>query len=562
MSIIHLNQIKKRIETDIAPHIDMSDQKHGSQTFQDILLSRGLAAYSVYHLAGCEPKEAATSIVDGGDDNGIDAIYLDESESKLYLVQSKWIHDGRGEPDNASVKKFISGIHDLLSLNFDRFNQKIIARQDEISNALSNAGLQILAILVHTGNAELSKHSDRDFKDLLSEVNDASEILSWMPLNQGLLHKSLTEDLNSPISADIAIRYWGKVEEPRYAIYGQVSAIDLAKIWHEHKDRVVAKNLRGALGDTDVNTEIRESLEKHPELFWYFNNGVTATASAVEKLAIGGGKHDLGYFHCEGIHIVNGAQTVSTIGKYLERHPNADLSECYVQFRVVSLQDGGEEFGDEVTKTNNRQNKIESRDFVSQDPEQKRIRNELLIDDIHYQIMRSDDLPRGENVFDLQDSTTALACSSGEIALVVTLKSQIGKLWEDITKRPYKALFNPSVSGLYVWRCIQTQRLIDAAIDRERPRYKKPREAKILTYGNRLIAAIVFEKLPVSKFSDPNFDFEKNINSEKIAEIANFAIPLTVTHLARFFSNAMIPTFFKNQTKCRGVYEAVSRQLN
>lgn len=141
MSIIHLNQMKRRIETDIAPYVDMSDQKQGSQTFNDILLSRGLAAYSVYHLAGCDPKEAATSIGDGGDDNGIDAIYLDESESKLYLVQSKWIHDGRGEPDNASVKKFISGIHDLLSLNFDRFNKKIIARQDEISNALSNAGL-------------------------------------------------------------------------------------------------------------------------------------------------------------------------------------------------------------------------------------------------------------------------------------------------------------------------------------------------------------------------------------------------------------------------------------
>jgi hypothetical protein len=65
---------------------------------------------------------------------------------------------------------------------------------------------------------------------------------------------------------------------------------------------------------------------------------------------------------------VNGAQTVSTIGRYLEKNPTADLSDCYVQFRVVSLEDGGEEFGDEVTKTNNRQNKIEARDFVSQCP--------------------------------------------------------------------------------------------------------------------------------------------------------------------------------------------------
>lgn len=444
-------------------------------------------------------------------------------------------------------------------MNLDRFNEKVNARQDEIGNILSNAGLQIVVILVHTGTSDLSIHSTRDFEDLLGNINDASEILSWLPLNQGLLHKSLTEDLNSPIAADIAIHYWGKVQEPRYAIYGQVNAADLAKIWLDYKDRVVAKNLRGALGDTDVNSEIRESLEKRPDLFWYFNNGVTATASHVEKLSIGGGKHELGYFHCEGIHIVNGAQTVSTIGRFIEKNPKADLSDCYVQFRVVSLEDGGEEFGDEVTKTNNRQNKIEARDFVSQDPEQKRIKTELLIDDVHYQIMRSDDLPRGGNVFDLQDSTTALACASGDVALVVTLKSQIGKLWEDISKRPYKALFNPSVSGLFVWRCIQAQRLIDEAIDRQRPKYRKPRESKILTYGNRLIASIVFSKLPVKKFDDPKFDFDAEVNASTVMNILNVAVYGVVNYLQRFFSNAMIPTFFKNQTKCREVYDAVVR---
>lgn len=561
MSIIHINQIRKRLDSLFKTLIDMSDQKHGTKTYEDMLLSRSLAAYAIHHLAGCEALDAAESVIDGTNDNGIDAIYFDESETKLYVVQAKWIYDGRGEPDNASVKKFIAGIHDLLSLNLDRFNKKVIDRQDEIGNILGNAGLQIIAILVHTGNAETSTHSLRDFDDLLKDVNDASEILSWIPLNQALLHKSLTEDLNSPITADIAIHYWGKVQEPRYAIYGQVAAADLAKVWLDYKDRVLAKNLRGALGDTDVNTEIRSSLEKNPELFWYFNNGVTATATHVEKLPLGGGKHELGYFHCEGMHIVNGAQTVSTIGRFLERNPSADLSNCFVQFRVVSLEDGGEEFGDEVTKTNNRQNKIEARDFVSQDPEQKRIRTELLIDDVHYQIMRSDDLPRGGNVFDLQDSTTAIACASGDIALVVTLKSQIGKLWEDTSKRPYISLFNPSVSGLYVWRCIQTQRMIDIEIDRQRPRFRKPRESKILTYGNRLISALIFTKIPVSKFDDPKFDFEKEVAEDAVASLVGLTTPMVVLHVQRFFSNSMIPTFFKNQTKCREVFEIVGRNM-
>ena len=510
-------------------------------------------------MTDCPPEDAAGSIVDGGDDNGIDAIYFDDVESKLYVVQSKWIYNGTGEPDNGSIKKFTAGIRDLLALNLDRFNEKVNSRAEEISATLENASLQVVAIVVYTGNAKLSKHSTRDFDDLLEEVNDAGEILTYRSINQSLLHQSLTQDLNSPITAVIPIHYWGKVQEPRYAIYGQVNAADLGSIWLEHKERLMAKNLRSALGETEVNSEIRESLEKSPELFWYYNNGVTATADSVDKSAKGGGKHELGHFQCEGIHIVNGAQTVSTIGRYLEKNPTADLSECFVQFRVVSLADGGEEFGDAVTRTNNRQNKIEARDFVSQDPEQKRIKNELLIDDIHYQIMRSDDMARGASVFDLQDSTTALACASGDISLVVILKSNIGRLWEDISKRPYRSLFNPSVSGLFVWRCIQTQRLIDDAIEAQRPRFKKPRDSKILNYGNRLLAAIAFNKLPVKKFDDPAFDFEEHVNAELVHQIMYGVSFAAVTYVQRFFPKSFIPPLFKNQAKCREIYSSVSR---
>ena len=84
MSVIHINQIRKRLETLFRPYMDMSDQKVGTKSYEDMFLSRSLAAYAVHHLAGCEPEEAAASLVDGGNDNGIDAIYFDESEAKLY----------------------------------------------------------------------------------------------------------------------------------------------------------------------------------------------------------------------------------------------------------------------------------------------------------------------------------------------------------------------------------------------------------------------------------------------------------------------------------------------
>ena len=556
MSVVHLNQIRTRLDSLFSGKIDMSDQTVGTDTYAHMFLSRALAAYAVHHLSECSTEDAAKSIVDGSNDNGIDAIYFDQVDSRLYIVQSKWIQSGKGEPDNGSIKKFTSGIRDLLFLNFDRFNSKIQGMAEEITESLTSAGLEIVAVLVHSGSSGLAEPSTRDFQDLLAEVNDPTEVLTWRLINQGLLHQSLTDTLDSPITAEVAIRHWGQLQEPRLAIYGQVNAADLAKLWIDNPDRLVARNLRGSLGDTEVNNEIRGSLESRPELFWYLNNGVTATASNVEKLAVGGGRHDFGVFRCEGINIVNGAQTVSTIGRYVAKFgAEAELSNCYVQFRVISLQDANADFGNEVTRTNNRQNKIEARDFVSQDGEQQRIRAELAIEGVQYQIMRSDDLPRGKTVFDLQDSTAALTCASGNISLVVLLKSQIGKLWEDINKAPYRYLFNESVSGLYVWNCIQTQRLIDAAIDGQRSRYSKPKESKILMYGNRVIAALVFKEIPTNKFGDPSFNFSSEITEERINELSMNTVFRVINFVHRFYGKSMIPTLFKNQTKCRDIYE-------
>lgn len=538
----------------------MSDQKIASETFEDIQRSRALAAYMVHHLTACSPEDAAGSIVDGGDDNGLDAIYFHEPEETLYIVQSKWIKDGKGEPDNGSVKKFCSGVSDLLSQSYDRFNKKVQDKSGEIDEVLGIPSLKITVVLVHTGASDLSPISTRDFNDLDKETNDASDVLSWTVVNQKRLHLSLTEDLNSPVTVELPIQNWGKLEEPQKAIFGTVAASDLGQVWLDFKDRLLAKNLRGALGDSDVNKEIKATLQSKPEQFWYFNNGITATAKKITKLPKGGGKHELGYFHCEDFHVVNGAQTVSTIGQFIAKNENFDLSACLVQLRVIELGEDGETFGDEVTRTNNRQNKIDAKDFVSQDGEQKRIRTELLIDKINYQIMRREDSIKGERDFDLVDSTTALACASGDVAIVVTLKNQIGRLWEDLSKAPYKALFNPNVSGTYVWNCVQAQRLVDIAIEASRLNTKTQREHRILTSGNRLISAAVFKLMNTGRFDDQRFVFSDYIDSARTSEAVNLIVFTALDYMQRFYSKAMIPNFFRNQSKSRELFDFVVRQ--
>lgn len=561
MSIIHVNQLKARLKELFTGQIDLSDCKDKSpEDVESIFLSRALAAYTAHHLIGMQPSVAGAAIVDGYNDNGIDAIAFDESQSKLLLVQSKWSKEGKGEPDNGSIKKFVSGIRDLLSMNFDRFNTRVQSRVDEIEGILSSPATKIIAILAHTGTSKLSVHSQRDFDDLKDEVNDAGEILEIEVLDQAKLHKSLTESLNNPITADLTIRYWGKRQDPSLAIYGQICASDLAKLWADHKDRLLAKNLRGSLGEkTDVNAEIRDTLANFPEKFWYFNNGITAIASSVRKLAMGGGENDLGIFHCKDLYVVNGAQTISTIGRFAEKEPNSSLDKCFVQIRVVALDTADENFGDDITRTNNRQNRIDSRDFVSQDVEQKRIKSELAIDGIQYVIMRSDELFSDVSSFDLQESTTALACASLDIAVIVQLKGQIGKIWDDLTKPPYKLLFNSGTTGLYTWKCVQISRKIENELAFFEKSYSTLREQKIVKYGNRLIAGLVFREIDPSYLNDPNMEIAKYASDEYIKEMTSSYAKKVVAYVQQEYSNAMIPNLFKNQTKSRDVFVNVPK---
>lgn len=258
--------------------------------------------------------------------------------------------------------------------------------------------------------------------------------------------------------------------------------------------------------------------------------------------------------------MVNGAQTVSTIGQFVEKNPSVDLSACYVQFRVIQLGEAGEEFGDEITRTNNRQNKIEARDFVSQDEQQKRIRTELLIENIQYQIMRRDDQPKGDKIFDLHDSTTALACATNDIVIIVALKNQIGKLWDDLSKAPYRTLFNPNVSSLYVWNCVQVQRLIDTALEVRRSKTKSSREDNILASGNRVVSGLIFRLIQANRLSDQNFVLQNFVDGERVQNAANTVTESMLDFMRDFHPRAMIPNFFRNQAKSRELYDSLSRK--
>jgi hypothetical protein len=281
---------------------------------------------------------------------------------------------------------------------------------------------------------------------------------------------------------------WTYIAAPFPAYCGTIDGLQLKEWWIKHGKRVVAANIRHSLGATDVNSQIPQTASSTPEKFWYFNNGITLVAEDVAKAPAGAASHAAGLFRFNGASIVNGAQTVSSLSRVVD---DTNLGKVRVSIRVVLLNAAPEGFGEDVARTNNLQNRIETRDFVAQDPEQKRIREEMAIEGVDYQFVRSEESNVGATSCELVEVTTALACASADSGLAVQIKTGIGRFFVDLGKPPCKTLFNPSTSGAKAFNATVMNRAIENWIERRKRGLAKrsgPQWGE-LVHGNRALAA-------------------------------------------------------------------------
>jgi hypothetical protein len=559
MSKVHINHLKAGIKKLFESKIDLSDSKKKPFAEQEkLFLSRGLAAYTLYVLAGADINSAANTIIDGYGDNGIDAIFFDKQNKTLWLVQSKWMENGVGSPDNGDVKKFRDGARDIIELDFSKFNSKITNKINDIEEALKDYSVKIKLVIAFTGN-QFSVHSKADLDQFIEQQNDVSdnEYVSYQIFNLGDAHRALAGSTDGqPISLDITLYDWGKVDDPIYAYYGIVSGIDIRDWWAKHRRRLFNGDIRSFIGDTDVNESIQETALTEPEFFWYFNNGVTILCKSIKKVHAGGSKRDIGTFHCEGCNVVNGAQTVGNIGSaYEENADSSGLEKIQVLVRLISLEDTQEHFDQRITKATNTQNKIEKRDFVTQDPEQERLKTELFLlkEKINYHYIRSDEkIPPDEENCTLEEATVALACSNPSEDLAVLAKRELGKLWVDIKSHPYTTLFNKEMSGLRLWRTIKVMREVNSFLKTKESVTTK-REKSFYIHVNRLLLHLTCMKISENYWEDEKFDFDELLKHIIVTTTEPLAQEVWKYINSPTYFEDTVYQIFRNFKKCRDI---------
>lgn len=550
--MLQLRQVENEIKTNYFKFVTLRDSESNKNTseIENLNKTRGLVAYYLKNYSGCSDPKIMSHITDGFNDQGIDGIFYNHNDKILHIIQTKWVNNGTSGLDLGDMHKMIGGVRKLIVPDLAGCNPEIQALSPEINAALLEPNIKVVLAIVATTIQPIPQETKEIFDSFLTEQNIVSNYLSYEYINIKNLHETLANgNIEIPVDADILIRNWGDIKAPLKAVYGQINGKDLALLLDNHGKRVLSPNIRYFLGKTEVNDSIIDTASVNPELFWYFNNGITAIAKTLGKKPIGGSSHESGIFECKELYIVNGAQTT---GSLLDAQRNGIvLDDVYVNIRVIEISDDNEQLGVDVTRNNNTQNRIDSRDFVSLDPIQDKIYQELIIDKIYYTYKSGDIIPEGNEGFSFEEGAIAMACSLGSVELMVQAKREVSKLWQSIDKAPYKILFNSGLEGPKLWEKVKFSRKVEQII-KSLARTKEGRERLVLVHGNRFILMLSFMKsqnfILLNK-REPNADELEIIVTNSFAAIKN--------KIDADYSQDQLASLFKNKDKCKIIKNAI-----
>jgi hypothetical protein len=139
----------------------------------------------------------------------------------------------------------------------------------------------------------------------------------------------------------------------------------LASIYSRWGSRLLEQNVRVFLqAKGGVNKGIRNTIENNSEMFFAYNNGLTATAEEVKTERTSGG---LVITQIRNLQIVNGGQTTASI--YAAHRKSADLTRVFVQMKLsVIAPERSEEVVPKISEYANSQNKVNAADFFANHP--------------------------------------------------------------------------------------------------------------------------------------------------------------------------------------------------
>lgn len=443
-----LNILKNKLEKDFVPHLPELLNKDRPKEDQDKKqLSRAFSGFVLHKMLNVGIADAAQSVVDDFDDNGLDAIYYETASRTLYLVQTKF--EANRQFDEPDAIRFRNGTEYLLGQQYKRFNVNVQRRKDELNDAFDEAE-RIKLVVAYVGSG-FSVHA-RNVLIALTEDEEHHEAARLQANIEEYGPDKVQADLLAEQSVGVVndslrLSKWQHLGGHRDTHIGVALVSDLVALHQKHKKALYERNIRYFLGsrESDVNKSIQDTLRKAPDEFFYLNNGITALADLVEAPQ---GSKASKRLRLRGLSVINGAQTISSAAEFVTQNPDCDISSAKVLVTIIKADSEGK-FGRSVTRARNHQNPVSTGNFASLDPRQEELRRELAYLGYTYHY-RPEAMPFNADgsapIITIEQAMKALALFEIDSRYPYWLKNEIAR-FQNAESSEYQSLFTKTLTG-------------------------------------------------------------------------------------------------------------------
>ncbi|MFE9819179.1 AIPR family protein [Streptomyces sp. NPDC005773] len=468
------------------------------------LLSRALTAQAVRMVTGFSPREAAGTVIDGQADKGIDAIaVVDGPDPHVYLVQGKWSKKGAAKGERLAVMELLAGLRLIDDEDFAAFNPRGRQLAELAKTVMSKGPVPVTQVVVLMRADDVGEGFRHALIDGEKEFNQHGDVLNHRIILAPEVWASVRKDLAPrPVELTADLFPWFAISAPYESYQGVIEAEQVAQ-WVDHGSDLFNLNIRNPLGRTPINNELIDTLNEQPAHFWYFNNGVTVLCESVEKT-----QQSMRTPHTRPLSltlhnasVVNGAQTVRSVAEAVAGDDAAASAQVGVRIIVTGK---AADFARQTTQANNRQNRVEARDFIALDSVQAAILDEMRAElGLEYSVRRSELDPHPDTGCSVVEGACALACAHPDSQYAARIASTLDVLWERGTQGIYDTLFRPQPSAYLLWNTVQVLREVRRNLHQLRPRYEG-RGVALTEHGAYLLTHLVFRRLDTEAIDEPD----------------------------------------------------------
>lgn len=416
--------------------------------------------FAVLHLAqrfNLSQEETLKWITFGGFDYGIDAYYLDEKATNLYLYQFKW---------SDSALQMAQSMDRIIDVGIDAVfgNEPADTSRNEIINRLradvrerQSDIKRVFLYFVSKGTLP-RRGSNNTIDTRLEDLERSTSKLKKFFGEDVEIFIRLNDDAAAPPQFRFSLKWSGenvyRLTSGETLSISLVSLVDFVRMYEKMNLRLFQKNIRAGLTeDTSPNRALKKAFQdiaagrSDPKAFVFKHNGLTVEAAHLIE--------EDGLAQVVEPRILNGAQTIGTLHKIVfpkkgEPPSPEDLSRLdEIQVLAKILYGCDEQFVTDVAIANNKQNPVKPWNLRASDRYQidleQRFRDSV---HLHYDRLENSYRSRGETdweeegiqpgkVIEIEKLGLTLAAAAGEIDKM----SHMPEVWE--LEASYRELFNP-----------------------------------------------------------------------------------------------------------------------